>query len=96
VDKFYKAGRFTFTRLGSAWEVQAHILANGGAVVTRLEVYSDLHKFFAKQPKGVYPGPGINVGCSSMPLPAEDLLQQQYCTSAYRIAARKIRGSSCT
>lgn len=58
VDRSYKAGRFTFTRLGSAWEVQANILAHGSAVVTRLEVFSDLQPFFARQPKGVYPGPG--------------------------------------
>ncbi|WIA21668.1 hypothetical protein OEZ85_000839 [Tetradesmus obliquus] len=59
VDRAYKAGRFTFTRLGSAWEVQSHILAHGGAVVTRLEVFSDLQPFFARQPKAVYPGPGF-------------------------------------
>ncbi|WIA42099.1 hypothetical protein OEZ86_009374 [Tetradesmus obliquus] len=53
-----KAGRFTFTTLGSAWEVQVNILAHGSAVVTRLEVFSDLQPFFAQQPKGVYPGPG--------------------------------------
>lgn len=62
VDRAYKAGRFTFTRLGSAWEVQSHILAHGGAVVTRLEVFSDLQPFFARQPKAVYPGPGEPVG----------------------------------
>jgi hypothetical protein len=57
VDPMQKQGSFSFVPLTQAWDVQTHI-RQFGAVVTRLDLYPNFKPFFAKNPKGVYPGPG--------------------------------------
>jgi hypothetical protein len=49
-------GTFRYVKLGTGWEVQEWIRKHG-SVITRLDVYSDMKPFFAKNRSGVYNGP---------------------------------------
>jgi hypothetical protein len=56
-DWALRKGQFSYVQLSTAWDVQEHIRAHG-AVVTRLNIWSDFRSFFKANSKGVYPGPG--------------------------------------
>lgn len=57
-DPYLNNGYFKWYRLENAWEVMDHI-RTWGSVVTRLNVYDDFKPFFARNPSGVYTGPGM-------------------------------------
>jgi hypothetical protein len=61
-------GRYLVKQLGSIVDMQRHIRQQG-SIVCRMQLYSDIRPFFAKNPGAVYRGPGepwqqeIEQGC---------------------------------